>query len=90
MNAGLPDCEAQYLWDRVADTSDRVAHTVEEIARLTVCGEQTRAELRQAGNLLEQAEAILLRTSEREGPLFTERARLLGDDPDGGSRRVRS
>jgi hypothetical protein len=35
-------------------------------------------------------ESILIRTSEREGPLFTERARLLGDDPDGGSRGVRS
>jgi hypothetical protein len=82
MNAGLPDCEAQELWDRVADTSDRVANTVDEIARLTVCGEQTRAELGRAGDLLERAEAILLRTSNREGPLFMERSRLLGDDPD--------
>jgi hypothetical protein len=74
----------------VADTADRIADTVDEIARLTVCGEQTRAELRQAGDLLEQTARILERTSEREGPLFTERARLLGDDPDGGSRRVQS
>jgi hypothetical protein len=82
MNVGLPDCEAQSLWDRVADTADRIADTVDEIARLTVCGERTRAELGQAGDLLEQVEAILLRTSEREGLLFTERARLLGDDLD--------
>jgi hypothetical protein len=86
VNAGLPDSEAQALWDQVADKSDLVGEMVSDIARQTVCGEQTRAELRQAGELLEQVGKILAVTSRREGRLHLERARLLGDDPDGGAR----
>lgn len=88
VNASLPDSEAQALWDRVSDQSDLVNEIVSDIARQTVCGEPTRAELRQAGELLEQAAKILAATSRREGRLYTERARLLGDDSGPGAMRT--
>jgi hypothetical protein len=79
----LPDREARTLWDRVAEAADRVPKIVDGIARLTVAGEQTHAELAQAADLLEQAEAILTRVAAREGPLFDERILAMGIDVEG-------
>jgi hypothetical protein len=79
----LPDREARVLWDRVDQAVNRLPAIVDGIARLTVAGEQTRAELTQAAVHLEQAETILKRVSASEYPLFDERIAAMGIDIEG-------
>ncbi|MGH3426800.1 MAG: hypothetical protein ACRDQZ_04425, partial [Mycobacteriales bacterium] len=80
----------QGLWDRVSAESDAVASAISDIARLTVAGHETRTDLQRAGDLLEQASGILEQTAKREGYLYAERARLLGDDPGSVGHRTAS
>src|ERR1700761_2113889 len=76
--SNLPAAEDQDLWCLVADKTaqaqyDRVANALGPLQDLlggisyaTVGGTQSRAELRQAADLLEQVSAILTKTSSRE------------------------
>jgi hypothetical protein len=71
-----PDALAQAQWTRVAEVSNRISGIIDDIAWRTVGGGETRSELTQAGDLLEQVTAILERTSAREAVRFDELERL--------------
>lgn len=68
----IPDKVAQAAWDRVSDLLASAEETLYEIAWLTVGGEQSRADLTEAGELIEKVLLILQRVNEREAPYFHE------------------
>lgn len=72
----VPDPVAQGLWHRVVKAIDKANGTIDTIGWVTVSGEETRAQLREAADLIERAGAILERTSVREKPLSDEMYQL--------------
>ena len=66
----VPDRAAQAAYDRVADALGPLQDLLGAIADATVGGLESRAELSQAADLLDQVTALLTRTSAREAPWY--------------------
>jgi hypothetical protein len=66
----VSDKTAQAAYDRVASALGPLQDLLGGIAYATVGGTESRAELLQAANLLEQVAVILTKTSSREAPWY--------------------
>lgn len=68
----LPDFVAQAAWQECSEASDQIAELIDSIPETTVRGDESRAELAQARDLLRQAVQALKRTDARESGRWTE------------------
>jgi hypothetical protein len=66
----IPDKTAQAAYDRVAGALGPLQDLLGGIAYATVGGTESRAELGQAADLLEQVSDLLTKTSSREAPWY--------------------
>ena len=66
----VPDKTAQAAYDRVASSLGPLQDLLSGISYVTVGGSESRAELLQAAELLEQVAALLTKTSSREAPWY--------------------
>ncbi len=66
----VADKNAQAAYDRVATALAPLQDLLGGIAYATVSGPESRAELLQAADLLEQVTTILAKTSSREAPWY--------------------
>jgi hypothetical protein len=66
----VADKSAQAAYDRVATALAPLQDLLGGIAYTTVAGSESRAELLQAADLLEQVATLLTKTSSREAPWY--------------------